>query len=186
MSIVTRKTQITSSTHLLSPPPTRHIMVTSLRTSLLNLTLTLEPSSMPGRFHHISSSKPLGDVTSNFKRFRELSEIQSLSFSSQKPITFSELLPKQKRTMMGPWGDKPQEYLAPWSQARMRNSFKFQPPSQIQPPVIKTEGDEHTPMHQHAGATFGGQQQTFYLAQHAVQMSATRALGPKDDTQNNK
>ncbi|KAF8638988.1 hypothetical protein AX16_010403 [Volvariella volvacea WC 439] len=166
MSTTMRRTQMTSGTHLLSPPPTCHVIVTSPRTSSLNLISTLETSNMPGRFRLTSSSEPQKDVISNFERFQGLLQTRSQSLMSPLPTSSSIPPPKRKRTTIGPWGNQP-ETPAPANPTTRRNPFEFQPPSQPPPPAIKQEGDKHIPMHQPAGAISIDPQPMQYHAQHA-------------------
>ncbi|KAF8656635.1 hypothetical protein AX16_002475 [Volvariella volvacea WC 439] len=83
-----------------------HITVNPLRMLLPNLTLTSDPSSMPGGFHPSSSSAPQEDITSNFKRFQDLLKTRFRFSTSQVQMSSSEQPPKWKRTMMGPWGNE--------------------------------------------------------------------------------
>ncbi|KAF8638697.1 hypothetical protein AX16_010465 [Volvariella volvacea WC 439] len=97
--------------------------------------------------------------------WRELSRIQSPSSTTPRHTSSSNPPSKWKR--LGRWTPPSQpEHLAPWSVPPKRNPFKFPPPSQPPPPVIKTKDDTHIRMHQPAGATSIGQQ-TPYPAQHA-------------------
>ncbi|KAF8639609.1 hypothetical protein AX16_010261 [Volvariella volvacea WC 439] len=90
----------------------------------------------------------------NFE-FQELSRIQSPSSTNQRPVLSSDPPPKRKR--LGWWTPPPQsKHQAPWSVSPKRNPFEFLPPSRPPPPVVKCEDDEHTPMHQPAGATSAG------------------------------